>query len=277
MKKQKTKLVVREEVKGTPALLISQAIAKGMDLDKLEKLLVLHERYEANESRKAYHKAMAAFKADLPQIIKDKRVNYAAGGGQVRYSHASLFNVMNNLNPALSKYGLSAAWIQKQTEKEIAVTCRITHELGYSEETTLVGPADNSGAKNAIQAIGSTNSYLERYTVLALLGIATKDQDDDSQAAGKPEVQRPAALSEQKPLEKIRADFAKAQKLLGNKKFLDILGQEGFENAEQITDIATAEKILGIMGKTYKNSKLSFGTKKTFKEKESDIFPESII
>jgi hypothetical protein len=184
MKKKNTELVVREEVKGTPALLISQAIAKGMDLDKLEKLLVLQERYEANEARKAYHKAMAAFKANLPQIIKDKKVNYAAGGGQVRYSHASLFNVMNNLNPALSKYGLSAAWTHKQTEKELAVTCRITHKLGYSEETTLVGPADNTGSKNAIQAIGSTNSYLERYTVLALLGIATKDQDDDGKAAG---------------------------------------------------------------------------------------------
>jgi len=170
----------------SPAELIRTAVAGRADLQQLKELLAIQKDYEANEAKKAYHKAMAAFKGDLPRIIKDKKVSYTAGGGQVKYSHASLFNVMDSLNPVLSKYGLSAAWFQKQTEKELTVTCRITHELGYSEETSLTGPHDNTGSKNALQAIGSSNAYLERYTVLALLGIATKDQDDDAQASGAP-------------------------------------------------------------------------------------------
>ena len=152
--------VMNPEIKGTPALLISQAIAKGADLEKLEKLLALQERYEANEAKKAFHKAMTLFKANLPQIIKDKKVNYAATGGNVRYSYASLFNVVDKVTPRLSEFGLSVAWFHKQTEKELTVTCRITHEFGYSEETALTGPHDTTGAKNAIQALGSTNSYL---------------------------------------------------------------------------------------------------------------------
>jgi hypothetical protein len=185
MKKQKDRaLVVKDEIKGTPALLISQAVAKGADLDKLEKLLALQERWEANEARKAFHKAMAEFKANLPEIIKDKKVSYTAGAGTVKYNHATLFNIMNKITPQLSKYGLSVAWMHKQTDKEIFVTCRITHELGYSEETTISAPADTTGSKNAIQAIGSTISYLERYSVLGLIGAATKDQDDDGKAVG---------------------------------------------------------------------------------------------
>ena len=75
MKKEKISVVaIREEVKGTPAILISQAIAKGSDLDKLEKLLALQERFEANEARKAYHKAMTNFKANLPQIDRNKKL-----------------------------------------------------------------------------------------------------------------------------------------------------------------------------------------------------------
>lgn len=174
------------EVKGkTPADMILMAVSGGADLDKLEKLLILQERYEANEAKKAYHKAMAAFKASPPKINKDKDVTYATNAGKVGYSHASLGNVTEKINSELSKYGLSASWPLKQNG-QICVTCKITHELGHSEETMLCAPSDTSGSKNAIQAIGSTVSYLERYTLLALTGLATYDQDDGGKAAGAP-------------------------------------------------------------------------------------------
>jgi len=41
-----------------------------------------------------------------------------------------------------------------------------------------------SGNKNPIQAIASTVSYLERYTLLAITGLTTKDMDDDGKNAG---------------------------------------------------------------------------------------------
>ncbi len=65
--------------------------------------------------------------------------------------------------------------------------CTITHELGHSESTSLTANPDISGSKNAIQAIGSTISYLERYTVLALTGLATKDMDDDGVSSAQQE------------------------------------------------------------------------------------------
>ena len=45
--------------------------------------------------------------------------------------------------------------------------------------------ADTSGSKNSIQAIGSTVSYLERYTLYAILGLASADQDDDGHSAAE--------------------------------------------------------------------------------------------
>jgi len=38
---------------------------------------------------------------------------------------------------------------------------------------------DTSGSKNSIQAVGSTVSYLQRYTLYSILGLASKDADTD--------------------------------------------------------------------------------------------------
>ena len=177
-KGKKTKEIVSVS-QGTlsPVEAIREAVSGGADLDKLSKLLELQERWEANEARKAYHQAMARFKENPPKIEKDKQVSYL----QVKYRHATLANVTEKIGAELSKHGLSASWRVTQNGI-IAVTCKITHVQGHYEETTLTALADNSGSKNSIQAIGSTLSYLERYTLLALTGLATRDMDDDGKS-----------------------------------------------------------------------------------------------
>lgn len=177
MSAQQAELIVREKPETTPAMLLNIAIEKGAELDKLEKLMELQMKWEANQARKAYTEAMAAFKANPPDIEKDKTVAY----GNTKYNHATLANVTDKINAALSQHGLSASWVTQQADKGITVVCRITHVLGHYEETSLTAPADTSGAKNAIQAIGSTISYLQRYTILALTGLATRDMDNDGQ------------------------------------------------------------------------------------------------
>jgi hypothetical protein len=49
----------------------------------------------------------------------------------------------------------------------------------------LTSGPDTSGSKNPIQALGSAVSYLQRYTLLSLAGLATEDQDDDGATAEK--------------------------------------------------------------------------------------------
>ena len=54
----------------TPNQLLAMAVEQGADVDKLEKLLQLQERWEANEAKKAFVAAMNAFKANPPEILK---------------------------------------------------------------------------------------------------------------------------------------------------------------------------------------------------------------
>jgi len=163
----------------SPGAMISLAVSQGADLGHLERVLALQIKWEENEAKKAYVEAMAAFKVNPPEIEKDKTVSFPAGGKTTSYTHASLANVTRKINDGLSKHGLSAGWSTKQENGNITVTCKITHKMGHSEETSLTAAPDNSGSKNAIQAIGSAISYLERYTILALCGLATADMDDN--------------------------------------------------------------------------------------------------
>ena len=87
----------------TPADLLQMAVGNNADLDKLEKLMDLQSRWEATEARKAYHKAMSAFKADPPKIEKDRHVEY----GNTKYNHATLAAVTTTIGAALSQHGLT--------------------------------------------------------------------------------------------------------------------------------------------------------------------------
>ncbi len=165
--------------------LLALAIQQGATTETLKELMELQERHEANEARKAYHEAMAQFKAHPPHITKDKAVSY----GQTSYKHATLANVTDKISAALSQHGLSAGWQTQQSGQTITVTCTITHRLGHSESTSLSGEPDASGQKNKIQQVGSTVTYLQRYTLLALTGLATHEQDDDGRgAAASPQI-----------------------------------------------------------------------------------------
>ena len=172
---------------GTPLEIFKLAATGNIDLEKAEKFLELQERWEANQAKKAYNVAMAEFKANPPKIIKDRTVNYSASGGRVKYSHASLAGAVEAITAELSKYGLSASWRLKQEEKRVIVTCQVAHAMGHKEETSLYGGADDSVAKNEMQAMASTVSYLERYTLFAILGLAAHDQDNDGRGAAPQE------------------------------------------------------------------------------------------
>jgi hypothetical protein len=160
--------------------LVETMVARGGDLSNLDKMLDLQIKWEANEARKAYVAAMAAFKAEPMEILKRKLVSFTTRDGDTTsYKHAELSDVTDAVVPAMGKHGLSHRWDIQQQGGGITVTCTITHALGHSEAVSMTAAPDASGKKNAIQQVASTTTYLQRYTLLAATGMATKGMDDD--------------------------------------------------------------------------------------------------
>ncbi|MDO9364642.1 MAG: ERF family protein [Sphingopyxis sp.] len=156
----------------TPADLLGMALERGASVEVMTKLMDLRDRWEAGQHRKAFNEAIAEAKARIPTITKNR-----SGHNNKRY--ADFAAIASVIDPVISEYGLSYRFRTTQTDR-INVTCILSHKAGHSEETTLSGPADTTGSKNAIQAIGSTLTYLQRYTLVQALGLAASDDDDGS-------------------------------------------------------------------------------------------------
>ena len=163
-------------------------------VEKLSQLLDVKERWEREEARKAFVAALSRFKQNPPTIIKDQTVSHRGG----TYSYAGLGQVVAEVTAALAIHGFSHAWELDQSGPSITVTCVLTHELGHSERVALSGPADDTGSKNQIQQVGSTVTYLQRYTLMSITGLAASDMDDDGVGAGS-RLERPQSPSNRAP------------------------------------------------------------------------------
>jgi hypothetical protein len=154
------------------APVVAQVLAANPTPEVLGEILKVQRDWEAGEARKEYTRALVELKRDLPPSIRhDKEVSY----GQTHYTHTSLAAAMEAVTPALTQHGFSLTWEPKTDPAMVTVTCRLTHEGGHSETCTISSKPDSSGQKGPAQQIASTITYLQRYTALALLGIATSD------------------------------------------------------------------------------------------------------
>lgn len=160
----------------TPMDMLQQALERGTDMDQLTKLMDLQDRWEKNEARKAYVSAMSAFQQECPTIDKTLKAHNS--------TYAGLAETLEQIRGLMSTNQLSHSWVTEQKDGQISVTCCVTHVQGHKECTTMSAAADTSGSKNNIQAIGSTVKYLQRYTLFSILGLASKENDDDGKAAG---------------------------------------------------------------------------------------------
>jgi hypothetical protein len=169
----------------SPMQMLAHAVQQGVPLETIRELRQIQKEWEADEARKAYAKALAAMKATIPiEVFKRKKVDVPGGA---KFKHAELCDVVDAAVEAMGKFGFVHSWKPTaQTDEYLEITCIITHELGHKEETTLKSGYDSSNPKmSALHRLGSTVTYLERYTLVAALGVAAKNMDDDGMAASK--------------------------------------------------------------------------------------------
>ena len=160
--------------------LLELAINQNTDIEKLEKLLDLQERWSKEQARKAFFEAMTAFQSDLPTIKKLKTASFPTrNGGTMTYNYASLDDIAEQIKPLLARHGLSYRFEQLLNTVGCKITCIVTHKEGHSVACEMVGSPDTSGNKNPIQQSASAITYLRRYTLCGALGITTADDDID--------------------------------------------------------------------------------------------------
>ena len=179
---------------------IVQSALKSGNVEMYREAVALFKELEGMAARKAFDNAMADAKARIPVIRKNRRVGFdhKSGNDRTEYSHEDMAEIARTVDPILSDVGLSYRFrVASPLNAPVSVTCILSHRDGHFEETTLTAGRDDSGKKNAIQQVGSTITYLQRYTLKAALGLAAAADDDgrSSEQEAEPEAYTPPAGS----------------------------------------------------------------------------------
>lgn len=229
----------------TPMEMVGRALEMGVSADILKQMMDLRDREEARNARLAFTKAVAAAKAELRPIIKTRVVDYQPQGkDRVHYRHEDLAGIDEQITPVLTTHGLSYRYeADNGVDRPITITCILEHVDGHSTRTPLSGPADSGAGKNSLQAIASTTTYLQRYTLKLALGLSVS-HDDDGKAAGDADKQAGAISEEQ--MVKLRAEIERAG--ADTQRFCEIFDIGGLTELPA-KDFAEAMQKLGEYGR----------------------------
>jgi ERF superfamily len=161
----------------------------SVDIDKMERLILMRRQMQADAAKSAYAAALAKMQAALPVIEEKGRIIVRDKSPQKNIIQSTSYALWEDINetirPILAEHGFALSFrVGLAGDGRITVTGILSHEAGHQEETMMTLPHDSTGSKNAVQAVGSSTSYGKRYTACALLNITSRGEDDDGKAAG---------------------------------------------------------------------------------------------
>lgn len=131
--------------------------------------------------------ALAAAQGDFPAVVKDRKATVKSEKGAYSYTYANLADVLAAVRPVLSSHGI--ALIQHLAPHGAGLMLH-TELRGYDE--VLGSSMPITAGVSAPQALGSALTYYRRYALMALVGVAAEEDDDDGQHANGHPRQRPA-------------------------------------------------------------------------------------
>jgi hypothetical protein len=185
-------MTIKDEAAGMLAVIERAAINPQVDVTKLEKLLEIQEKVMAKNAEMAFNQAMTRLQPVLPTIKHTAQIKH---GDKIISTYSRYEDIDRIIKPLYSAEGFSITFNSKEGENgTITYYGILAHRDGHSRTAELRLPADSSGAKNAIQALGSTISYAKRYLVGMLLNLTTTGEDDDAQSVDTVTVEQAAEI-----------------------------------------------------------------------------------
>ncbi len=95
------------------------AMSPNADIDKMERLMVMHQNIQAQQAKQQYDEALAAMQEELPVIgerggIKDRN-------GRVQSTYALWEDINEMIKPVLARHGFALTFRTPRNERGIEV------------------------------------------------------------------------------------------------------------------------------------------------------------
>lgn len=165
--------------------LISRAAADpACDMDKMERLMAMHDRMKAQQAEQEFNAAMSRAQAAMGRISAD------AVNPQTRSAYATYGKLDSKLRPIYTREGFALSFSTGHDAPEgyVRVLCFVSHTAGHTRTYSCDMPADGKGAKGndvmtKTHAAGSAMTYGQRYLLKLIFNVAIGEHDDDGNGA----------------------------------------------------------------------------------------------
>lgn len=140
------------------------------------------EILERAEAQASLNMALARAQAEFASIPRDRTVTVKTKtGGEYKFAYAPLDTILAVVRPHLAKNGLA---ITQQLTSDREGHPMLETMLLHADGGSLSGrfPLRTDGMSP--QELGSLITYVRRYALVALLGIASEEDDDGNHATG---------------------------------------------------------------------------------------------
>lgn len=205
--------------------ILRAAVERDMPVESLEKMLAMYQTVKADEARRAFGAAMAAFQADCPVIAKSSTASFETrGGARASYKYAELDEIANTIRACCAKHGLSYSWDCSTTQNLLTCVCTVRHSGGHSSTAQFAVPVDGgSPLMSTAQRHAATLTYAKRQSLVQALGLITGEPDDDgADNKGGPAITEHQAANIDALIDDVKADRAAFLTYFGVGKIADL-------------------------------------------------------
>lgn len=150
------------------------------DMDKMERLFVMHQKMVAQEAEKLFNASMSAAQAEMGRVATD------ADNDHTHSRYASYGQIDKALRPIYTKHGFALSFDEIDSPKplHVRILCYVSHRDGHTRTYRIDMPTDGKGPRGndvmtPTHASGSAHSYGRRYLVKDIFNVAIGEDDND--------------------------------------------------------------------------------------------------
>lgn len=133
-----------------------------------------------SESISAIAKALAEFQAEVSDPVMDENKDYVTKTGRkINLKYASIKSIMKTVRPVLAKHSIAVMQEPKTEGNRVTITTILMHSSG---EWIEFEPFSMNANSALAQEIGSATTYAKRYSIAAILGLGSEEDDDGNGA-----------------------------------------------------------------------------------------------
>lgn len=145
-------------------------------------------------------RTLTPYEALVKAISECENVTASRINPHFRSKYFGLADLLAEIKPVLGRYGLAAFQVPCSNADRVWISTSIIHISGHIFNCGELGV--NAAGLNQ-QNIGSVFTYLKRYALSTVVGVASELEDDDGHQASKPPVQayqaKPIQTQQPKP------------------------------------------------------------------------------